>query len=181
MGLQAATLTRRASKRDEINAWGLSSDLRSVITKSCFCAAVSTHTPEWPEPTWDKQSTGLALSWSNCNPVSQASTNILFVWNDMNEPSVFKGAELTMQKDAVHYNNWEHREVHNLYGFYQVEYLETQTAVNLIEYVWCCTWHSSRYYITFIKAWNFAAYCIIWNKLWVVTRKCDTICALLPQ
>uniref|UniRef100_A0A8C3TZV8 Glycoside hydrolase family 31 N-terminal domain-containing protein n=1 Tax=Catharus ustulatus TaxID=91951 RepID=A0A8C3TZV8_CATUS len=49
----------------------------------------------------------------------KASTNILFVWNDMNEPSVFKGAELTMQKDAVHYNNWEHREVHNLYGFYQ--------------------------------------------------------------
>lgn len=53
---------------------------------------------------------------------------MLFVWNDMNEPSVFKGAELTMQKDAVHYNNWEHREVHNLYGFYQVEYLETQAS-----------------------------------------------------
>ncbi|NXU81320.1 GANC glucosidase, partial [Oreotrochilus melanogaster] len=51
----------------------------------------------------------------------KGSTNILFVWNDMNEPSVFKGAELTMQKDAVHYNNWEHREVHNLYGFYQAE------------------------------------------------------------
>lgn len=32
-----------------------------------------------------------------------------------------------MQKDAVHYNNWEHREVHNLYGFYQVEY-QTQTG-----------------------------------------------------
>ncbi|NXN99771.1 GANC glucosidase, partial [Rhinopomastus cyanomelas] len=49
----------------------------------------------------------------------KGSTNILFVWNDMNEPSVFKGAELTMPKDAVHCNNWEHREVHNLYGFYQ--------------------------------------------------------------
>ncbi|KFU83540.1 Neutral alpha-glucosidase C, partial [Chaetura pelagica] len=56
------------------------------------------------------------------------STNILFVWNDMNEPSVFKGAELTMQKDAVHYNNWEHREVHNLYGFYQ----QMATAEGLI-------------------------------------------------
>ncbi|KAM6131129.1 neutral alpha-glucosidase C isoform 2-T2 [Pterocles gutturalis] len=58
----------------------------------------------------------------------KGSTNILFVWNDMNEPSVFKGAELTMQKDAVHYNNWEHREVHNLYGFYQ----QMATAEGLI-------------------------------------------------
>uniref|UniRef100_A0A672TRS4 Glucosidase alpha, neutral C n=1 Tax=Strigops habroptila TaxID=2489341 RepID=A0A672TRS4_STRHB len=59
----------------------------------------------------------------------KGSTNILFVWNDMNEPSVFKGAELTMQKDAVHYNNWEHREVHNLYGFYQ----QMATAEGLIK------------------------------------------------
>uniref|UniRef100_A0A8D0G620 Glucosidase alpha, neutral C n=1 Tax=Sphenodon punctatus TaxID=8508 RepID=A0A8D0G620_SPHPU len=29
------------------------------------------------------------------------------------------GTELTMPKDAVHHGNWEHREVHNLYGFYQ--------------------------------------------------------------
>ncbi|XP_031449409.1 neutral alpha-glucosidase C [Phasianus colchicus] len=59
----------------------------------------------------------------------KGSTNILFVWNDMNEPSVFKGAELTMQKDAVHYNNWEHRELHNLYGFYQ----QMATAEGLIK------------------------------------------------
>ncbi|NXY85657.1 GANC glucosidase, partial [Alcedo cyanopectus] len=58
----------------------------------------------------------------------KGSTNILHVWNDMNEPSVFKGAELTMQKDAVHYNDWEHREVHNLYGFYQ----QMATAEGLI-------------------------------------------------
>jgi len=56
----------------------------------------------------------------------------------MNEPSVFKGAELTMPKDAVHYNNWEHREVHNLYGFYQVEYLQAQTS-NYSHGV-CLTW-----------------------------------------
>uniref|UniRef100_A0A8C0A0T5 Glycoside hydrolase family 31 N-terminal domain-containing protein n=1 Tax=Anas zonorhyncha TaxID=75864 RepID=A0A8C0A0T5_9AVES len=59
----------------------------------------------------------------------KGSTNILFVWNDMNEPSVFKGAELTMQKDAVHYKNWEHRELHNLYGFYQ----QMATAEGLIK------------------------------------------------
>uniref|UniRef100_A0A8D2JEM3 Glycoside hydrolase family 31 N-terminal domain-containing protein n=1 Tax=Varanus komodoensis TaxID=61221 RepID=A0A8D2JEM3_VARKO len=49
----------------------------------------------------------------------KGSSEILFAWNDMNEPSVFKGVELTMQKDAVHYGKWEHRDVHNLYGFYQ--------------------------------------------------------------
>lgn len=55
----------------------------------------------------------------------------------MNEPSVFKGAELTMQKDAVHYNNWEHRELHNLYGFYQVEYQEAQTSSYLSLWTTC--------------------------------------------
>lgn len=38
----------------------------------------------------------------------------------MNEPSVFDGPEQTMPKDAVHYGGWEHRELHNLYGFYHV-------------------------------------------------------------
>ncbi|KAI3404873.2 ROT2 [Candida oxycetoniae] len=41
--------------------------------------------------------------------------NILF-WNDMNEPSVFDGPETTMPKDNIHYGQWEHRSVHNLYG-----------------------------------------------------------------
>uniref|UniRef100_A0A667Y995 Glucosidase alpha, neutral C n=1 Tax=Myripristis murdjan TaxID=586833 RepID=A0A667Y995_9TELE len=49
----------------------------------------------------------------------KGSTPSLFVWNDMNEPSVFGGPEQTMPKDAVHYGGWEHRELHNLYGFYQ--------------------------------------------------------------
>lgn len=52
--------------------------------------------------------------------VTQESTESLFVWNDMNEPSVFDGPEQTMPRDAVHYGGWEHRELHNLYGFYQV-------------------------------------------------------------
>uniref|UniRef100_A0A3B4BC36 Uncharacterized protein n=1 Tax=Periophthalmus magnuspinnatus TaxID=409849 RepID=A0A3B4BC36_9GOBI len=49
----------------------------------------------------------------------QGSTSSLFVWNDMNEPSVFDGPEQTMPKDAVHSGGWEHRDLHNLYGFYQ--------------------------------------------------------------
>eukprot|EP00124_Ichthyophonus_hoferi_P000356 Ihof_evm23s12 gene=Ihof_evmTU23s12 len=40
----------------------------------------------------------------------------LHVWNDMNEPSVFNGPEITMHKDAIHAGGYEHRDVHNIYG-----------------------------------------------------------------
>ncbi|XP_037936994.1 neutral alpha-glucosidase AB-like [Teleopsis dalmanni] len=43
-------------------------------------------------------------------------TSDVMFWNDMNEPSVFNGPEVTMYKDLIHYGNWEHRDVHNLYG-----------------------------------------------------------------
>ncbi|MCJ1475756.1 hypothetical protein MMC13_004420 [Lambiella insularis] len=39
-----------------------------------------------------------------------------FIWNDMNEPSVFNGPETTMPKDNLHHGNWEHRDLHNLNG-----------------------------------------------------------------
>lgn len=44
----------------------------------------------------------------------------LYTWNDMNEPSVFNGPEVTMHKDAMHQGGWEHRDIHNLYGLYVV-------------------------------------------------------------
>ncbi|KJE88713.1 neutral alpha-glucosidase AB [Capsaspora owczarzaki ATCC 30864] len=47
------------------------------------------------------------------------STKNLFIWNDMNEPSVFNGPEITITKDAIHHGGWENRHVHNQYGFYQ--------------------------------------------------------------
>ncbi|XP_021796159.1 neutral alpha-glucosidase C isoform X5 [Papio anubis] len=62
-------------------------------------------------------------------PVYQGSTDILFLWNDMNEPSVFRGPEQTMQKNAIHHGNWEHRELHNIYGFYH----QMATAEGLIQ------------------------------------------------
>lgn len=40
----------------------------------------------------------------------------VYTWNDMNEPSVFNGPEVTMPKDCLHYDGYEHRDVHNLYG-----------------------------------------------------------------
>lgn len=42
------------------------------------------------------------------------------IWNDMNEPSVFNGPEVTMPKDCKHYGDVEHRELHNIYGFTNV-------------------------------------------------------------
>lgn len=40
----------------------------------------------------------------------------VFIWNDMNEPSVFNGPEVTMPRDNIHHGNWEHRDVHNING-----------------------------------------------------------------
>lgn len=42
------------------------------------------------------------------------------IWNDMNEPSVFNGPEVTMPKDCRHYGDVEHRDLHNIYGFVSV-------------------------------------------------------------
>ncbi|KAF8589491.1 glycoside hydrolase family 31 protein [Ramaria rubella] len=44
------------------------------------------------------------------------STDDIFIWNDMNEPSVFNGPEITLEKDAIHHGGWEHRDVHNING-----------------------------------------------------------------
>uniref|UniRef100_A0A8C5DSA0 Glycoside hydrolase family 31 N-terminal domain-containing protein n=1 Tax=Gouania willdenowi TaxID=441366 RepID=A0A8C5DSA0_GOUWI len=52
----------------------------------------------------------------------------LYTWNDMNEPSVFNGPEVTMHKDAMH-GAWEHRDLHNIYGFY----VQMATAEGLVQ------------------------------------------------
>ena len=44
------------------------------------------------------------------------TTNDVHIWNDMNEPSVFNGPEVTMHKDSLHHGNVEHRDMHNIYG-----------------------------------------------------------------
>lgn len=55
------------------------------------------------------------------------STMDLFTWNDMNEPSVFNGPEVSMPKDAKNLEGIEHREWHNLYGIY----MQMATALGL--------------------------------------------------
>ena len=49
--------------------------------------------------------------WSDQLSLSkyQGSTGHLYIWNDMNEPSVFNGPEITMQKDNKHFGGVEHR------------------------------------------------------------------------
>ena len=50
-----------------------------------------------------------------------SGVNNIHIWNDMNEPSVFKTSRNTLPKNTIiKYNsqNYEHREVHNLYGYF---------------------------------------------------------------
>lgn len=48
----------------------------------------------------------------------KGTTDIVHIWNDMNEPSVFQATEGTMPKDNIHYGGQLHRDVHNQFGFY---------------------------------------------------------------
>lgn len=48
----------------------------------------------------------------------QGSTKDLYTWNDMNEPSVFNGPEVSMDKNCLNLGGVEHREWHNMYGMY---------------------------------------------------------------
>lgn len=50
------------------------------------------------------------------------STLDLYTWNDMNEPSVFSGPEITFPKDVIHHGNIEHRLIHNEYGMLLVNF-----------------------------------------------------------
>mgnify|MGYP003361730838 CR=1 FL=1 len=55
------------------------------------------------------------LQFQNGSSLLGYSTNG-HLWNDMNEPSVFNGPETSAPKDLLHYDNFEHRSVHNVYG-----------------------------------------------------------------
>ncbi|TFK89283.1 glycoside hydrolase family 31 protein [Polyporus arcularius HHB13444] len=38
------------------------------------------------------------------------------IWNDMNEPSIFNGPEISMPRENIHHGGWEHRDLHNING-----------------------------------------------------------------
>ncbi|KAJ7033377.1 glycoside hydrolase family 31 protein [Mycena alexandri] len=57
------------------------------------------------------KTTALKSGWS-----WTSSTTDIHIWNDMNEPSVFNGPEISMPRDNVHHGGWEHRDIHNING-----------------------------------------------------------------
>lgn len=72
----------------------------------------------WPgESVWiDTFSEKASALWSQFMVKFLDSTKNLHIWNDMNEPSIFSGSETTAPKDLLHYEGYEERSVHNLYG-----------------------------------------------------------------
>uniref|UniRef100_A0A0G4I9S4 Glucosidase II subunit alpha n=1 Tax=Chromera velia CCMP2878 TaxID=1169474 RepID=A0A0G4I9S4_9ALVE len=83
----------------------------SVFTGSC-----------WPgESAWADVTSG-AVRYFLANLYSPsrypaAKYGNLYTWNDMNEPAIFEaGKDKTMPRDALHAEDVEHRDVHNLYG-----------------------------------------------------------------
>jgi alpha 1,3-glucosidase len=53
---------------------------------------------------------------SETNKVMGGMATNIYVWNDMNEPSVFDGPETSAPRDNIFYDGWEHRSVHNVNG-----------------------------------------------------------------
>lgn len=64
--------------------------------------------------------------------LSNYTTKNVHLWNDMNEPSVFDGPETTAPKDNLHFGNWEHRSIHNIYGLslHEATYLAISDGVD---------------------------------------------------
>ena len=58
--------------------------------------------------------------WASLFTFDKYGATNLYTWNDMNEPSVFSGPEISMPRDNIHFGNVEHRVVHNMYGMLQV-------------------------------------------------------------
>ena len=56
----------------------------------------------------------------------EANARNVFIWNDMSEPAIFTGPEVTSPKDVIHYPHWENRDIHNLNGMI----LQNLTAVS---------------------------------------------------
>ncbi|KAI7861897.1 glycosyl hydrolases family 31-domain-containing protein [Spinellus fusiger] len=74
----------------------------------------------WPgESSWVDFSNPAAYAWwakQYAFDKFKGTRENVFLWNDMNEPAVFDGPEMTMQKEMLHYGQWESRVLHNMYG-----------------------------------------------------------------
>jgi len=77
------------------------------------------------------------------------------IWNDMNEPSIFNGPEITAPKDLVHYQGWEHRDVHNIYG----QLMTRATFEGLRKY----RPNTRSFILTRAFFWGSQRYCAAWT------------------
>eukprot|EP00930_Biecheleria_cincta_P035233 TRINITY_DN24242_c0_g1_i1.p1 TRINITY_DN24242_c0_g1~~TRINITY_DN24242_c0_g1_i1.p1 ORF type:complete len:828 (+),score=99.50 TRINITY_DN24242_c0_g1_i1:199-2484(+) len=100
--------------------WPRNKDIRDIgdveesVTFEGWCWPGACIYPDFTNPqmreTWANQ-----VRFENYN----GCTPDVFTGNDMNEPSVFNGPEVTCPGDLIHpFQNIEHRNVHNLYGMY---------------------------------------------------------------
>ena len=75
-------------------------------------------TSAWPDFFMEQARDWWALQHSF--DVYTLSASNLFMWNDMNEISVFSSVEASAPKDVLHIGDHEEREVHNAYGLMMV-------------------------------------------------------------
>ncbi|KAJ1019567.1 hypothetical protein NDA18_006045 [Ustilago nuda] len=65
---------------------------------------------------WKWWADQFSLAGSRLTGKIRANARNVFVWNDMNEPAIFNGPEVTSPKDVIHAGGWEHRDLHNING-----------------------------------------------------------------
>ncbi|TKY88728.1 hypothetical protein EX895_002359 [Sporisorium graminicola] len=65
---------------------------------------------------WQWWADQFSLAGSKLTGKIRANARNVFVWNDMNEPAIFNGPEVTSPKDVIHAGGWEHRDLHNING-----------------------------------------------------------------
>ena len=94
--------------------------------------------------------------------VYEGSTETLYTWNDMNEPSVFNGPEVSMDKDAKSLAGVEHREWHNLYGMY----MHQATAMGLLRR------NAAQDKRPFVLSRSFHAGSQRWGAIWTGDNAC---------
>jgi alpha 1,3-glucosidase len=101
------------------------------------------------------------------------STPHLYTWNDMNEPSVFNGPEVSMNKDTKNLAGVEHREWHNLYGMY----MHRATAEGLVKR------NPKQDRRPFVLSRSFYAGSQRWGPIWTGDNACkwDHLEAAMPM
>ncbi|KAN0062719.1 glucosidase II [Thecaphora frezii] len=65
---------------------------------------------------WKWWADQFSLAGSKLTGKIKANARNVFIWNDMNEPAIFNGPEVTSPKDVIHAGGWEHRDLHNING-----------------------------------------------------------------